>query len=97
MSILTLKKQIVPVLKTHGVTKAGIFGSFAIGKEKKNSDIDILVNFKGVPSLLDLSRLKLNLEDKVGRKVDLVTYSSIHPRLKNLILEEEKIIYEKRS
>lgn len=97
MTILMLKKQIVPVLKTQGVTKAGIFGSFATGEDKKNSDVDLLVKFKSTPSLLDLSRLKLKLEDRVGRKVDLLTYDGIHPRLKNIILEEQKIIYEKRS
>lgn len=97
MTIASIKKSIVPVLKTQGVTKAGIFGSFATGTEKKNSDVDILVSFKGVPSLLDLVRLKLKLESKVGRKVDVVTYNSLHPRLRNLILEEQKIIYEKKS
>lgn len=77
--------------------KAAIFGSFATGDATRNSDIDLLVKFKGVPSLLDLSRLKLKLENKVGRKVDVITYNGIHPRLKDIILGEQKIIYEKKS
>lgn len=97
MTILTLKKQFVPILKTQGVTKAAIFGSFATGLEEKNSDVDLLVKFQNTPSLLDLSRLKLKLEDKVGKKVDIVTYEGIHPRLRKIILGEQKIIYEKRS
>lgn len=97
MTIVVLKKQIVPILKMQGVTKAGIFGSFATGNQKKNSDVDILVKFKDTPSLLDLSRLKLKLENRVGRKVDILTYDGIYPRLKNIILEEQKVIYEKRS
>lgn len=77
--------------------KAAIFGSFATGEETENSDIDLLVKFKGVPSLLDIARLKLKLENKVGRTVDVITYNGIHPRLKDIILSEQKIIYEKRS
>lgn len=82
-------KVIVPLLKKNGVVKAGIFGSFARGEEKKRSDIDILVKFKGRKSLFDLARIELNLEKKVRRKVDLLTYNSIHPLLKERILKEE--------
>jgi len=55
----------------------------------KNSDVDILVKLKGRKSLLDLARLETKLEEKLGRKVDLLTYSSLHPLLKERILGEE--------
>lgn len=97
MTVKAIKKQILPILKNQGVTKAAIFGSFAIGEEKANSDIDIVVRFKAAPSLFDLSRLKLKLEDKTGRPVDVITYNGVHPRLKNIILKEQQVIYEKRS
>lgn len=97
MTIQAIKKQILPILRSQGITKAAIFGSFATGKEKTNSDIDLLVKFKRTPSLLDLSRLKLKLENRIGKTVDMITYDGVHPRLKNIILEEQKIIYEKRS
>lgn len=87
----------LPVFKNQGVVKAAIFGSFAAGEEKENSDIDLLVKFKAMPTLLDLSRLKLKLENKVGRTVDVITYNGVNPRLKNIILKEQKIIYEKKS
>ncbi|MFH1412504.1 MAG: nucleotidyltransferase family protein [bacterium] len=92
-----IKKKILPILKRREVTKAAIFGSFARGENKKNSDIDLLIKFKKEKSLLDLVKLKFELEDKVGKKIDLLTYNSIHPLLKNIILKEQKIIYEKRS
>jgi len=47
--------------------------------------------------LFDFVELKLELEEKLGKKVDLVTYRAIKPRLKDIILKDEKIIYEKRS
>lgn len=97
MTIQKTKKQILPILKRQGVIKASFFGSLARGDIKKNSDIDLLVEFKKGKSLFDLAGLKLELEEKIGKKVDLLTYNSINPRLKDIILNEEKVIYEKRS
>lgn len=95
--ISLIKKKILPILKRQGVTKAAIFGSFARGDNKKRSDIDLLVNLKKDKSLLDLVGLKLDLEKKLNKKVDVLTYNGINPRLKDIILKEQKIIYEKRS
>ncbi len=88
-SLGEIKKIIVPVLKRNDVVKAGIFGSFARGEAKKKSDIDILIKFKGRKSLFDLAGLEIELEGKTGKKVDLLTYNSIHPLLKERILKEE--------
>ena len=84
-----LIKQIIPTLKRNDVIKAGLFGSFARGEAKKKSDVDILIKFKGRKSLIDLAGLEIELENKLGKKVDLLTYSSIHPLLKKRILGEE--------
>ncbi len=89
-------KIIIPILKRYGVVKAGLFGSFVRGEARKSSDIDILIQFKGRKSLLDLVGLKLELEGRLKRKVDVLTYNSIHPLLKDRILKEEVRIYEKR-
>lgn len=89
-----IKKKIVPILKRQGVLKAAIFGSFARGLEKRSSDIDLLVKFAQDKSLLDLVGLKLELEDKLSRKVDVLSYDGINPLLKNTILKEQKVIYE---
>ena len=69
--------------------KGILFGSRARGEATKKSDIDILIKFKGRKSLLDLSGLKIELEEKLNKKVDLVTYKYIDYRIKNQILEEE--------
>jgi uncharacterized protein len=89
LNIDKIKKKIVAVLKKHGIKKAGIFGSYAQGKQKKGSDIDILLEPTKDMSLLDLSGLKIELEEATGRKVDLVSYRYIHPYLKKRILESE--------
>ncbi len=55
----------------------------------EESDIDILIEFEGRRSLLDLAHLKNELEDTLGKRVDLLTYKSLHPRLKDRILAEQ--------
>lgn len=84
-----LKPTIIKVLKRHDVIKAGIFGSYARGEAKKGSDIDFLVKFRGKKSLFDLSGLKIELEEKLNKKVDLVTYKYIYPKIREQILKEE--------
>jgi uncharacterized protein len=97
MTEQSIKRKIVPMLKRQGVTKAALFGSAARGESGKRSDIDILVKLKKGKSLFDFAGLKIDLEERLGKKVDLVTYNSIKPHLKKYILKDEKIIYEKRT
>ncbi len=84
-----IKKIIVPILKKNDVVQAGIFGSYAHGKQKKKSDVDILIQYNKSKSLFDLVRLEAELEKKLKKKVDLLTYKSIHPLIKERVLNEE--------
>ncbi|MAH03816.1 hypothetical protein CMI39_03460 [Candidatus Pacearchaeota archaeon] len=84
-----LKKKIISILKKNNVVRAGIFGSYARGEQKKNSDIDILVEIKKKISLFDFAGIKIELEEKLRRKVDLVEYKVIKPRIKKNILDSE--------
>lgn len=81
-----IKKKAVPILKKEGATRAALFGSVVRGEARKNSDIDILVDLPEGKSLFDFVGTKLKLEEALGRKVDLVEYSTIKPRLKSYIL-----------
>ncbi|HDY86869.1 MAG TPA: hypothetical protein ENH82_02000 [bacterium] len=89
MNLENLKKLIVPVLLKNNVIKAGIFGSYATGGNFKDSDIDILVDLIEGKSLLDLVGLKIELEEITDKKVDILTYDSIYPKLRERILDEE--------
>ena len=82
-----MKSKIVRILERAGVVRAGIFGSYARGEEKKNSDVDILIEFDG--SLLDLVGLEMELNKILGVKVDLLTYGGVSSYLKDRILGEE--------
>jgi len=83
------KQTIIPVLIKNDVDKAGIFGSFARNEAREDSDIDILVKFNSRKSLFDLARLELELEKESNRKVEVITYDSINPLIKERILKEE--------
>lgn len=85
-----IKSAIRGLLKKNGVVRAGIFGSYARGEQRKNSDIDILIKVKRKKfSLLDLIGLEMKLKNILGKKVDLLTYDGLHPLLKDKILNEE--------
>jgi predicted nucleotidyltransferase len=85
-----IKKEMIPILKSSDVSESFIFGSYARGANNENSDIDMLVDFKGSKTLLDLVSLKLNLEKKIGKKVDLVTPGAVSPLLRDII-EKERV------
>jgi len=88
-SLEEIRSKIVPILKHHGVIRAAVFGSLVRREMKEDSDIDILVELPKEKSLLDFVALKLELEETLGRKVDLVEYSTIHPLLKERVLKEQ--------
>jgi hypothetical protein len=80
-------KKYFPIIKDkYKVNKVGIFGSFAVGEQKKNSDIDVLVEFSGPVTFFKFTELKDFLEEKMGRKVDLVTKNALKPIIKDSIL-----------
>lgn len=85
--------QIVSFLKGYGATNISVFGSYANDVENKNSDIDLIVEFKKQLSLLKFVELEQNLSDYLGIKVDLLTKSSISPYIYNKIQNELKVIY----
>lgn len=92
-TVSSIKKRSLPILKRHSVKRAAIFGSFARGESKANSDVDFLIEYKVKnKSLFDLVDLKNELEEILGRKVDIVTYSSIYWRLRERILAEQVVI-----
>lgn len=93
MEIEEIKEKIVPVLIRHRIKRAGIFGSLATGDSTGQSDIDILVELEDKISLLEFVGIKYELEDLLGKKVDLVEYQAIKPRLRSGIMSEEIRIY----
>ncbi len=88
-----LRAVFTPILREFGVKRASIFGSVVRDDFSKESDIDVLVELPKRSTLLDLVKMEDELKEKLGRKVDLVTFDSIHPLLKQNILAEQVPIY----
>ena len=87
-----IKKQVLPILKEADVKRAAFFGSYVRGDDTKKSDIDILVDLPRGKTLFDLVDLKMNLEEKLKKKVDVLTYEAIHPLIKDSILNNQYLI-----
>jgi len=76
------------ILKKYKVNKIGIFGSFATGKTKKKSDVDLLVEFEDMIDLFDFVHLNDEIQQILKNRVDLVTADTIKPYIKPKILKE---------
>ena len=84
-----VREKIIDILHRNNVKRASFFGSIVRGEMTEESDVDLLVEFEGKKSLLDLAHLKNELEDAISRRFDVLTYKSLHPSLKERILAEQ--------
>ena len=96
MAIPTMAKTIADYLRTQPVQKAWLFGSFARGEETPLSDVDLLVQYdkEGV-SLLKHAAIICELEKLLDRPVDLVQEKMLRPRVRENIIQDRKLIYER--
>lgn len=81
------------------IDKVWIFGSFARDEESLDSDIDILVKFNehAKIDLFDYIGIRQDLEDLTGRQIDLVEQGQELPRIKPIIDQEKRLIYERQA
>lgn len=84
--------RMVEILRRHGVTRAGIFGSFARGEADETSDVDVLIAPPQGMTLFGLAHLERELAAAVGRQVDVITYNSLQPGFRDEVLREQVII-----
>ncbi len=89
LDIEEIRERVLPILARYGARRAGLFGSVVRGEMDEDSDIDILVEIGDDISLLGFVRINRELEQALGRKVDLVEYETLKPLLKERILREE--------
>jgi hypothetical protein len=93
----TMVQIIANYFKTQPVLKAWLFGSFARGEEKPWSDLDILVQYDRSQSigLLKIAGMQLDLEDLLGREVDLVENGTLRPWAIESVNRDKQLIYER--
>ena len=87
--ILAKLRKILPnINKKYYVNSLEVFGSYVKNQQNKNSDLDLLVSFSRIPSLLKFLELKNYLSDQLEINVDLVMKDSLKPRISKNILNE---------
>ncbi len=98
MSTQEIKKTIADYFATQPVTKAWLFGSFARGEEREDSDVDILVVLDhSKPVGLKYFGIWRDLEKLLGREVDLVTVGSLAQYAEETANRDKILIYERKT
>ena len=87
-AISTLRSYLPVLRRDFGVRRVALFGSTARDEARQDSDLDVLVEFEVVPTLDDFVGLKYFLEDRIGRRVDLVTLDALKPRMRPVVERE---------
>jgi len=93
-NVQQMTEQMLPYCKQRGVSKLGIFGSFARGTARPDSDLDLLVSFEQPVSLLTQIRMERELSELLGVKVDLVTEQGLSPYLRDQVHAELKVVLQ---
>ncbi len=82
------RDEILNLATKHGAKNVRLFGSVARGDADVKSDLDVLVDLEPGRSLLDLGGLLMDLQNLLGREVDLVTEKGLRPRIRERVLRE---------
>lgn len=96
-TVETIAERTSEVFRHYGVQKAAVFGSYARGDARPDSDVDILVSFsEHTPSLWEFAALRTALMERLGMSVDLVSERALLDQLRSSITEDMQTIYEQK-
>jgi len=82
------REEILRIAAEHGAHNVRVFGSVARGEADEKSDVDFLVEMESGRTLFDLGGLLIDLENLLGRHVDVVTERGLKPRIRTRVLNE---------
>ncbi len=88
VALLELRQEMPRLQAVYGVRSLRLVGSTARDTATSESDIDLLVDFEEVPSLVTLGRIKSDLETKLGAPVEVLMGSGLRPRTRRQVLTE---------
>jgi predicted nucleotidyltransferase len=86
--LIEKREQILRLAAQHGAVDVRVFGSFARGEPRPDSDVDFLVRAQARTAPWFPSGLVLDLQQLLGRKVDIVTERGLQPSLRDRVLAE---------
>jgi hypothetical protein len=95
-AVLNERQELIARIREHavelrmlGITRLALFGSFARGAQRPDSDVDLLIAFDPESKSIDRFNAAYDLlEDALGRKIELVTIESLSPFIGPHILRE---------
>ena len=93
-SVNDLKAIVAPIAAQHGAERIYLFGSYARGEAGSNSDVDLRIDKGQIRGLFALGALYSDLEEKLGKHLDLLTTGSLDPEFLNHIAKEEILLYD---
>lgn len=82
------REEIKQLAALRGASRVRVFGSRARGNARPDSDVDILVDLEKGRSALALGGLLMDLQDLLGKRVDVVTSAALHPKIRETILKQ---------
>jgi uncharacterized protein len=84
------REEVLRIARRHGARNVRVFGSVARGEAMPDSDVDFLVDMEPGRSLLDLGGLLMDLQELLGRRVDVVTERGLRERVRERVLREAR-------
>jgi len=91
------QEALAEICDRNDITRLRLFGSLARDEGDEASDVDLLAEFAARKSLLDLVRVERELSDHFGRRVDLLTEQALSPYLRERILKDARVVYERAA
>jgi uncharacterized protein len=96
--IMTIDTAVLADLcERNDIVRLRVFGSFARGDDGAGADLDLIADFGGRKSLLDLVRIEREFSEQLGLPVDLLTEGALSPYLRDRILGEARVIYDRAA
>ena len=92
-SIAEIKERVIPIAENYGVKRVVLFGSYARGEATENSDVDFRIDEGKIHDLFALSDFRLDLEDILCKKVDVVTSVGLRDKFLTSIKDDEVVLY----
>ena len=84
------REEVLRIARHHGARNVRVFGSVARGEATPDSDVDFLVDMEPGRSLFDLGGLLMDLQELLGRRVDVVTERGLRARVRERVLREAR-------
>ena len=96
MNIQFDTNKLADICRSNDISFLGLFGSYAEGNERPDSDVDLLVDFKNTKSLLEKGKVLVEFQDLFKKDIDLVSRKNIKTSLKLFIDRQLITLYEEK-